>query len=234
MVDTRESVPGTAPPLLQPWHLALIVLGPISLAIGGLFHPSPLSPESAEQWRVLHLVALPLFPLLAVMLWILLIGVRDGIDGMVAVAARVCAYVYAAFYTALDVLAGIANGAIVQYGAESGLDVEGVKNMIFGQGNDVLAVGTWAMIAACLLTGVVYVRRIGMWALPGALVLLVSAWSFRDAHIYPPRGVVTMLGFGVGALLLALPVLRERRAVTRGDVSGSGSPGSGSSRDPRS
>lgn len=208
---TQESVRHDAPPLLKPWHLGLIVIGPISLAITGLFHPSPLSAEWAEQWRVLHLVLLPLFPLLAVMLWTLLIGVRDGIDGVVAVAARICAYVYAAFYTALDVLAGIANGAIVRYGAERDLDVDGVKGMIFGQGNDVLAVGTWAMIAACLLTCVVYVRRIGLWALPGTLVLLVSAWSFRDAHVYPPRGVITMLGFGLGALLLALPVLRERR-----------------------
>ncbi|MDQ3628395.1 MAG: hypothetical protein M3419_06250 [Actinomycetota bacterium] len=171
--------------------------------------------------------ALPLFPLLAVMLWTLLIGVRHGIDGAVAVAARVCADVYAAFYTALDVLAGIANGAIVRYGAQRDLEIDGVKNMIFGQGNDVLLVGTWAMIAACLLTGVVYVRRVGAWALPGALGLAVSAWSFRDAHIYPPRGVLTMLGFGLGALLLAVPVLRERR------LSGSPSPGSGSSTGPR-
>lgn len=212
MVDTQESVRQAAtPPLLKPWHLGLVVVGPISLAVAGLFHPSPLAPESAEQWRVLHLVLLPLFPLLAVMLWTLLIGVRDGVDGVVASAARVCAYVYACFYTALDVLAGIANGAIVRYGAERDLDVDGVKGMIFGQGNDVLAVGTWAMIAACLLTGVVYVRRIGLWAVPGTLLLLLSAWSFREAHVYPPRGVVTMLGFGLGALLLALPVLRDRR-----------------------
>ena len=212
MTDTQQSVRQSAPPRLEPWHLTLIVVGPIALAVAGLFHPSPLSPESAEQWRVLHLVLLPLFPLLAVMLWTLLIGVRDGVDGVIAVAARVCAYVYAAFYTALDVLAGIANGAIVGYGAERDLDVNGIKGMIFGQGNDVLAFGTWAMIAACLLTGVVHVRRTGVWAVPGTLVLLVSAWSFRDAHVYPPRGVLTMLGFGVGALLLALPVLRERRS----------------------
>lgn len=211
MADTGDLVRTTAPPLLKPWHLGLVVVGPVSLAIAGLFHPSPLAPDSAEQWRMLHLVLLPLFPLLAVMLWTLLIGVRGGVDGLVAVAARVCAYVYAAFYTALDVLAGIANGAIVSYGAERDLDVDGVKGMIFGQGNDVLAVGTWAMIAACLLTGIVYLRRIGLWALPGTLALLASAWSFRDAHVYPPRGVLTMLGFGVGALLLALPVLRERR-----------------------
>ena len=212
MVDVQQSVRAGPPPLLQPWHLALIVVGPVSLAAAGLFHPSPLSPESAEQWRVLHLVLLPLFPLLAVMLWTLLIGVREGVDGVIAVAARVCAYVYAAFYTALDVLAGIANGAIVEYGADRDLDVDGVKGMIFGQGNDVLAVGTWAMIAACLLTGVVYLRRIGAWALPGTAVLLASAWSFRDAHVYPPQGVLTMLGFGLGALLLAVPVLREPAA----------------------
>ncbi len=41
MADVQQSVRETVAPLLQPWHLTLIVVGPISLAIGGLFHPSP-------------------------------------------------------------------------------------------------------------------------------------------------------------------------------------------------
>lgn len=216
MTTSRADQPPTVdtaarPPRLRPWHLVLLLIGPVSLAVAGLFHPSPLTPDSAGQWHALHLVMLPLFPLLGVMVWVLLRDVWSGLDGLLANAARLLAYVYACFYTALDVLAGIANGAIVQYGGDSGTDVESVKSVVFGEGNDVLAVGTWAMIGACLLTGVVYVRRLGPRALPGTLVLLVSGWSFRDSHVYPPRGVISMLGFGLGALLLALPLLAGQR-----------------------
>jgi len=201
---------GLRPPTLRPGHLVLLVLGPVSLAVAGLFHPSPLSAESAGQWHDLHVVLLPLFPMLGVMIWVLLRGVWTGLDGLIANLARLLAYVYACWYTALDVLAGIANGAIVGYGSASGTDVDAVKTVVFGEGNDVLAVSTWAMIGACLLTGVIYVRRIGLLALPGSVVLLGAAWSFRDSHVYPVRGVVTMLAFGLGAMLLALPLLRDQ------------------------
>lgn len=198
-------------PVLRSWQLGVLLLvGPVLLAVAGLFHPSPLTADSAQQWRTLHVVMLALFPLLAVTIWVLLRGERS----VLAHAARLAAYVYACFYTALDVLAGIANGAIVEYGAASGSDVDAVKAVVFGQGDEVLAVGTWAMIAACLLTGLVYLRRVGARALPGTVVLLVSAWSFRDSHVYPPRGVITMLGFGLGAVLLAWPAIRQRaRAI---------------------
>lgn len=208
--ESRTRAPAR-PPVLQPSHLVLLLAGPLSLAVAGSFHPSPLSADSAEQWRVLHLVMLPLFPLLGVTIWVLVRQVRGGLDGALAWGARVLGYVYASFYTSLDVLAGIANGAVVQYGADTGADVDGVKSVVFGEGNDVALVGNWAMLGACVLVGMVYVRRVGWVSLPGTAVLLVSSWSFFDSHVYPWRGVLTMLGFGLGALLLALPLLQDRR-----------------------
>lgn len=213
MTTTTGTTGATRPPRLETWHLALLLAGPVLLAAVGSYHPSPLSADSAERWRVLHLVMLPLFPLLGVTIWLLVRQVRGGTDGLLALGARVGGYVYACFYTALDVLAGIANGAVVQYGADTGTDVDGPKAVVFGEGNDVALVGNWAMLVACVLVGMVYVRRVGWIALPGTAVLLISSWSFFDSHVYPWRGVVTMLGFGLGALLLALPLLRDQRRV---------------------
>ncbi|MBA2455469.1 MAG: hypothetical protein H0V48_02850, partial [Nocardioidaceae bacterium] len=81
-------------------HVAVLVTGPLALAIAGATHPAHLTSESADWWRDLHVVMLPLFPLLAINVWVLLRGVWAGVDGIVAVGARVLAFVYAAFYTA--------------------------------------------------------------------------------------------------------------------------------------
>lgn len=198
-------------PRLTRLDLLWLVLGPVSLAVAGSTHPSPLSPDNAAYWRTLHVVLLPLFPLLALMVWVLLRGVRGGVGGVLAWAARVLALVFAAFYSALDVLAGIANGAIVDSAARTGEDVSASKALLFGQASEVGYVGVYALLAALALVGVVHLRHTGWRALPGALVLLTAAWSFRDSHVYPGRGVLTMLAFGVGALLLAWPVLSRQR-----------------------
>jgi hypothetical protein len=59
---------------------------------------------------------------LAVSLLLLL----HGVPGLVAWAARIAAYGYAAFYTALDVLAGIAAGELTQLNAERRLQTDAV------------------------------------------------------------------------------------------------------------
>jgi hypothetical protein len=43
----------------------LAVLGPVLLALAGLVHPSGLSAATAYRWVWLHIVLLPVFPLLA-------------------------------------------------------------------------------------------------------------------------------------------------------------------------
>lgn len=210
---TPRSIAAAAPsgPRLTRLDLLWLVLGPVALAVAGSTHPSPLSPDNAAYWRTLHVVLLPLFPLLALLVWVLLRGVRGGVDGALAWAARVLALVYAAFYSALDVLAGIANGAVVDSAATTGQDVDTIKAVLFGQASEVGDVGVYALLGAVAIVGVVHLRHSGWRALPGTLVLLAAAWSFRDSHVYPWRGVVTMLAFGLGALLLAWPVLSRQR-----------------------
>jgi hypothetical protein len=78
--------------------------------------------------------------LLAVSQWLLL----RGVPGLVAWAARIAAYGYAAFYTALDVLAGIAAGELTQLNAERGLQTDAVEvDRLFAVGNDLGEIGVW-------------------------------------------------------------------------------------------
>ena len=61
------------------------------------------------MWWQLHIVLLPVFPLLGVAFVLLLRGER----GPLVWLARISAYVYAVFYTGLDTLAGIGAGIAV-------------------------------------------------------------------------------------------------------------------------
>jgi hypothetical protein len=58
------------------WVRVLVVAGPAVVLAGlGLTHPQELTAASASWWTTLHVILLPIFPLLAVSLWLLLRGV---------------------------------------------------------------------------------------------------------------------------------------------------------------
>jgi hypothetical protein len=176
----------------------LLVAGPPLLLAGlGLAHPMDLTADSARRWRDLHTVLLPIFPLLALGPWLIARAEHWSVRWLVALLG----FVYAVFYTALDVLAGIAAGALKMAGAE-----EKWTSVMFAQGNDLSSYGVWAYLVAALLAAGFALRRAGIWAIPGATVVLVAAVSFLDSHIYWPVGGLTMIAFAVGwtALLVAL------------------------------
>lgn len=191
------------------WLLALA--GPILLAIVGTTHPAHLTPESASWWHDLHVIGVPLFPLLGVTVWTLLSGIWSGTDGVLATVARVLAFTYACFYTGLDVLSGIGAGATTMHRESTGDDIGRANSVLFGQGNLLAEIGTYSLLASLVLVAMVFLRRVGPSSLPGSVVLLVSSWSFVTSHIFWPRGVLTMLGFALGAALL---LLAERRTTT--------------------
>lgn len=186
----------------RPVAPALFITLPcLVLALLGLAHPQTLTPETARVWLWLHIMLLPLFPLLGLCLWRLL----RGVSGFLAWAARVLAFLYIAFYGALDVLAGIGTGLVMQGAQElSQSDVAAVVRLLFVQGNMLAEVGVWAFLVACLLTVFLLYRRSGASVLPGGLVLIAAAVSFLSSHIYFPRGVVTMLVMALGFALLSL------------------------------
>ncbi|WP_407568684.1 hypothetical protein [Deinococcus altitudinis] len=190
-----------------------IAAGPVLLAVVGVTHPHQLNPDTAGYWKNMHIGLLVLFPLLGLDLWWVLQGVRSPL----AWAARVLAFVYAGFYGALDVLAGIATGLMVEQATatgQPGLIV--VDNWLFAEGNALAVVGVWAFFAACLLVVVsLYLHGVRTWRLiPGGAALMAGAWMFLSSHIYFPLGVIAMLllAGGFSALLWA------RRATERNQV----------------
>jgi hypothetical protein len=164
------------------------------LSVLGLFHPAQLTPGTAAVWWQLHIVLLPVFPLLGVALVLLLRGER----GPLARLARISAYVYAVFYTGLDTLAGI--GAGIAVAAEPAGSP--VALGLIGVGNQLAAVGVTGFLVGSLATVAVLIRRAGVAAIPGAVLLVAAAVVFLHSHIYWPVGGLAMLAVGVGCGLL--------------------------------
>jgi hypothetical protein len=172
----------------------VLIAPPLVLAGAGLAHPMRLTAATAGSWHDLHVLLLPIFPLLGLGPW-LLVRRENPVLGQVA---AVLGFAYAVFYTALDVLAGIGAGSLARAG------VDGGPSVLFGQADDLVRYGVWAYLVATLLVAAVMLRRVGVAAIPGAVLIIGGAWSFLDSHIFWPRGVLTMLALAVGWAALGL------------------------------
>lgn len=183
----------------------LVVAGPpIVLAGFGLTHPVDLTPDTAPWWTTLHILLIPVFPLLGVAHWLLV----RGVPGLLAGVSRVAAFGYVTFYTALDVLAGVATGTLVQ----RGVDPDGEQTRaLFAIGNELGTIGSWCFLVACVTTGLALFARAGRAALPGAAVLVAAAVLFLGSHIYVPVGVSSMVLAAIGFGLLAGSLSGEPR-----------------------
>lgn len=182
--------------------MGLAVPGLVLAGIG-LTHPSVLTPATAHHWWTMHVVLLPLFPLLAVAFWVLLGGDRTPLAWL----ARIAGYGYAVFYTALDVLAGIAAGLVVEHDGRTGEDVA----RLIGVGDQLGLVGSWCFLAAGALTTAALVPRGRRWVLPGGAIVLVCGWAFLENHIFVPYGVLAQVGIAVGTALLAMATAQPGR-----------------------
>ena len=179
--------------------LVAVALPPLVLAGVGFTHPMHLTAASAEYWRNLHIAILPVFPLLGFAPWLLVRGRSAFLSWLVGILA----FVYAAFYTALDVLAGIGAGGLK-------LDDMGMATgTLYGLGDSLGFIGSVAFIAACGVTAVSLFRRLGPLTLPGSAAVIVGAFLFLQNHIYFPLGVLGQLLIALGLAWLVL--LRSRR-----------------------
>ncbi|WP_433728266.1 hypothetical protein ACQP2Y_14525 [Actinoplanes sp. CA-051413] len=177
------------------------VLGPVLLALGGLVHPSGLSAATAHHWVWLHIVLLPIFPLLALGFVVLLRErPRAGASRVARIVAWICAAVYAIGYTGLDVVAGIAAGTVAGQPGDP-TELRRLVLALYETGDGLGAVGVYALLAATLAASVALGSRHGLRVLPGTVVLLAAGWSFIDSHIFSPRGVQTMLAMAAGFAL---------------------------------
>ena len=182
---------------MKTWTRAALVAAPApALALAGLVHPSDLDASTAHRWWTLHVVLLPVFPLLGGSVWLLLRGER----GPVPALARLAAYGFATFYTGLDLVAGLAAG--LAYEQEGSLTP--TVGRLFDVGNQLGAVGVWSLALSGVLAGVALRRRHGWRVLPGTLVLTASCYPFLVNHIFHPRGVLSVLGIGAGLALIAV------------------------------
>lgn len=172
-----------------------VALPGLALAGFGLLHPHYLDASTARAWWTLHVWLIPVFPLISVAIWVLLRGER----GPVAWAARVAAYGFATFYTALDVLDGIGAGLVTDalHGGSPAVP------WLFLIGDRVGATGVYCLFASAVLTGIVLIRRDGVRAVPGTVLLGAACYPFLQNHIFPPKGVLAMLAIAAGCALLA-------------------------------
>jgi hypothetical protein len=165
------------------------------LAGFGTVHPDGLHAGNAQWWTTLHVLLLPLFPLLAAAQWVLL----TPAPRLPRWSGRLAAYGYAAFYTGLDAVAGIAAGTVEE--ASGGTTT--LTSRLFEIGDTLGYLGAWCFLVGnvCVVAGVAWRAR---WrVVPGAVLLLLASVSFLDSHLFSPRGVYTMIGIAVGMGLLS-------------------------------
>lgn len=179
--------------------VAAAALPPLLLAGLGTTHPAMLMPDTAGWWRDLHVIGLVAFPLLALGPWV---AVR-GRGRLLEVVVVVLGLVYAAFYTALDSLAGIGGGA-----ETLALGPGPWVSALFGVADQVVVPAVYAFLAATVIAAVTVVATTGgarrVLGATGGVVASLAAWSYLTSHIYFPVGVVTMLVLAVGQTLVAV------------------------------
>lgn len=180
-------------------QIAGIMAGPLVLAALGLTHPTDLNADTAAWWTNLHLLLIPLFPLLGLNLWWLL----AGHTGPFAWLGRLAGFVYILCYGALDILAGVATGTVRDHATHTATpELTAAIPPLFAVGNVLGDIGAGAFLVGALIVGTLHVARNGRRALPGALILCGAGIVFLRSHIYFPVGVATMLAFAAGFGLL--------------------------------
>lgn len=183
-------------------RVALFATPGVVLAVAGLWHPSNLNDSTADTWTLLHVLLLPVFPLLGLLIWWLL----RGVGGPVVWAANIAAFGFAAFYTGLDVLAGIATGALARDAVDRDVALpEEEIGALFSVGNALGGLGGWLFVLACALAALALFMRVGQAMLPGAVLLVGGAYVFSTNHIYWPQGGLSMLALAAGFVLIDLP-----------------------------
>jgi hypothetical protein len=174
----------------------LIALPAVMLAGLGCAHPAHLNADTAQWWSTLHVLLLPVFPLLGAAQWFLL----DDAPAWLRRPGRVAAAGFAVYYDGLDAVDGIAGGAVVHaQGGRTSADAA-----VFHIGDRLGHLGAWSFLVAGVAIAAAITLRAGPVALPGSVLLLASGVSFLDSHIFWPRGVFTMLGIAAGMSLLSI------------------------------
>jgi len=190
-------------------RLVLLVSIPaLACALIGLLHPHHLTADTAARWQLMHLVLIPVFPLIGFAPW--LIARRS--NRVLGIVAAVAGYGFATFYTSLDLLAGVAAGALQLAGVTEG------KAPVYEVAREIGLVGVVSLVLACLAaTAAVYTRR-RLRAIPGGVLATAGALLVQPGHIYPGLGTLAMLLLAAGFVALALEAAPLRRVDVAPDT----------------
>ena len=187
------------------WTLIALAAGPALLAaLVGLTHPTDLNPDTATYWKNMHVGLIFIFPLMGLAPWL----IARRVDRRLGWLGAVAGFGFATLYTALDILAGVAGGALVEGGQAE------ATGPVFAIARTLARIGVYSLVVGALVAGAAAI----WWAaqnerrrLPAAAVGLILAaagtWLIYDGHIYVPLGTVALLltaaGFGLMALIVS-------------------------------
>lgn len=191
----------------QPWR-GLFLVGSL-LALGAVLavHPhggadlyESLAPV-VNTWLVVHLLLLPLFGLLGVVLYVLL----ADFEGLVATIGRIGVVVYLVAYLAFEAIAGIATGLLIrtaqdlpaeqQAGVAASLEAT-VTDPVVGA---LALTGSLGAIVATVALGIL-LRRSGAPLVPVALLVGVPLVVVGHGGGYVDAVGAAMLAISVGWL----------------------------------
>jgi hypothetical protein len=189
----------------------LVVGGPLALAVLEIFHPHPphdLLRLDDRLWLWIHYLQIPLFPLAALAMTILV----RGVPGVAAAVCRIAMFLFAVAFTAFDVAAGVVTGVLVRAAHASTTPetwraaIEAVwEHPVIGASHDkapFLAVfGSVAWLVGALAGAIAIRRRGASWG-----PVLLVAFSALPLTIFKthawPGGPLTFGALAIGAAWL--------------------------------
>ena len=154
-----------------------------------------------DAWLAVHYGGAILFPLMALVVWQLIRGLR----GRAATVARFALPVFAVFYTVWEAMFGIANGLLAQAANDLGAEARSgareasdaiVGSTLFGEAGVFGSIGGVAWVVA-VVAAVVALKRAGVGTT--ALVLLAIG-GMMIMHV-PPFGPVALVCLAGAAFL---------------------------------
>jgi hypothetical protein len=194
------------------WPDIILVVGPpLLLAILEVFHPHPgdLLKLDLRMWLMVHYLQIPLFPLVALAVAVLLRGRTD----IAATLSRVVMFVFGVSYTAFDTAAGVVTGILVEAARASDNPdawrpaIEAVWTHPIVGGSPLMAAPLLAVVGAVGLsvgtvTAAISLKRAGSsWAPVALLALAGFGLSIFKTHAWP-GGPLTFGGLALAGVWL--------------------------------
>lgn len=219
---------------LRSWYsIAAVAAAPMVLAILELFHPHPddLFDLDVDRWMLVHYAQIPLFPLAALSMAML---VRNHTDW----AAWLCKaglFVFAVAFTSFDTAAGLVIGLLVKGALASGnpeawrdmIDALWFDPVLGGKGfTDAPLMGLIGRLALSFgaVAGAISLKRAGHGWLP-VLLLAVASFGINvfKSHSWP-GGPLTFGGMALAAGWIRWESLRRQARAVAAMQEGAGAP----------